>query len=112
MKISLHRRAFLATAVASAAGSRVSLFAQDAPRQATLTKEQRDRMSPDVVLEELRRGNERFRSGQMIARDYRAQQRSTAAGQFPMAAMLGCVDSRAPGEIIFDTGIGDTFNAR
>ncbi len=26
--------------------------------------------------------------------------------------MLGCVDSRAPGEILFDAGIGDTFNAR
>jgi carbonic anhydrase len=64
------------------------------------------------VLEELRRGNERFRSGQTISRDYRAQQRSTAASQYPMAAMLGCIDSRAPAEIIFDTGIGDTFNAR
>ena len=26
--------------------------------------------------------------------------------------MLGCVDSRAPAEILFDVGIGDTFNAR
>jgi carbonic anhydrase len=26
--------------------------------------------------------------------------------------VLGCVDSRAPAEIIFDVGIGDTFNAR
>jgi len=26
--------------------------------------------------------------------------------------VLGCVDSRAPAEVIFDTGIGDTFNAR
>ena len=26
--------------------------------------------------------------------------------------MLGCIDSRAPAELIFDAGIGDTFNAR
>jgi carbonic anhydrase len=26
--------------------------------------------------------------------------------------VLGCIDSRAPAEIIFDAGIGDTFNAR
>ena len=26
--------------------------------------------------------------------------------------ILGCIDSRAPGEIILDAGIGDTFNAR
>jgi carbonic anhydrase len=37
---------------------------------------------------------------------------ATAAGQFPAAIILGCVDSRAPAEIIFDAGIGDIFNAR
>ena len=26
--------------------------------------------------------------------------------------MLGCIDSRAPAELIFDQGIGDIFNAR
>ena len=26
--------------------------------------------------------------------------------------MLGCIDSRGPAEILFDTGIGDIFNAR
>jgi carbonic anhydrase len=26
--------------------------------------------------------------------------------------VLGCVDSRTPAEILFDAGIGDTFNAR
>jgi carbonic anhydrase len=26
--------------------------------------------------------------------------------------VLGCVDSRTPAEILFDVGIGDTFNAR
>jgi carbonic anhydrase len=48
----------------------------------------------------------------MLPHDYRDQQRSSAAGQFPAAVVLGCVDSRAPAEVIFDTGIGDTFNAR
>ena len=48
----------------------------------------------------------------MVSRDYRDQQRTSAAGQFPAAVVLGCIDSRAPAEIVFDTGIGDTFNAR
>jgi carbonic anhydrase len=48
----------------------------------------------------------------MISRDYRDQQRTTAAGQFPAAAVVGCIDSRAPAELVFDAGIGDTFNAR
>jgi carbonic anhydrase len=79
---------------------------------ASLTKQQRDQLTPAQVIEELKKGNERFRSGKTLSRDYLAQQRSTAAGQYPAAVVLGCVDSRAPAEIIFDAGIGDTFNAR
>jgi carbonic anhydrase len=77
-----------------------------------LAKVERDRMTPQQVLEELRKGNGRFRAGSSPARDYRHQQRSSAAGQFPAAVTLGCVDSRAPAEIIFDVGIGDMFSAR
>jgi carbonic anhydrase len=83
-----------------------------APGSGALTKEARDRMTPRQVLDELKKGNERFRTGQLLRRDYRDQQRMSAAGQFPAAVMLGCIDSRAPAEIIFDAGIGDTFNAR
>lgn len=48
----------------------------------------------------------------MMSRDYREQVHGSAAGQFPMAVALGCIDSRAPAEIIFDMGIGDVFSAR
>ncbi|MBV8156515.1 MAG: carbonic anhydrase, partial [Dyella sp.] len=41
-----------------------------------------------------------------------AQKRASAAGQYPAAVILSCIDSRAPAEIICDAGIGDTFNAR
>jgi len=77
-----------------------------------LTREERDRMTPGQVIEDLKRGNERFRTGTMLSRDYRQQQRSSAAGQFPAAAALGCVDSRVPAEIVCDVGIGDMFSAR
>ena len=39
-------------------------------------------------------------------------QRITAAGQYPHAVILSCIDSRAPAEFIFDAGLGDLFNAR
>ena len=78
----------------------------------SLTKEQRDSLTPAQVIDELKRGNERFRSGKMTPRDYLAQKRSSATGQYPAAVILGCVDSRVPGEIIFDVGIGDTFTGR
>jgi carbonic anhydrase len=69
-------------------------------------------LTPDQVIAAMMNGNERFRAGTSQLRDYRAQQRSSAEGQFPAAVVLGCVDSRTPAEILFDAGIGDTFNAR
>src|SRR5262250_4015476 len=48
----------------------------------------------------------------MAPRDYLAQKRSSATGQYPAAVVLGCLDSRVPAEIVFDVGIGDTFNGR
>ena len=77
-----------------------------------LSREQRDQLTPAQVLAMLKSGNERFRTGQMRPHDYLAQKRATVGGQYPAAAMLGCIDSRAPAEIILDAGIGDTFNAR
>jgi carbonic anhydrase len=78
----------------------------------SLTKEQRDGLTPAQVLDELKKGNERFRSGKMASRDYLGEKRSSAAGQYPAAVVLGCLDSRVPAEIIFDLGIGDTFIGR
>jgi carbonic anhydrase len=106
------RRRFLAAIGACAVAGAAHTAAQPTRGSASLTKDQRDAMTPAQVLEELRQGNARFRSGKMAARDYRDQQRTSAAGQFPAAAVLGCIDSRAPAELIFDAGIGDTFNAR
>ena len=108
------RRRFLATTIGACAMAPVALASAQTGTGGTgsLTKEQRDRMTPGQVLDALKKGNERFRTGNMASRDYRDQQRTSAAGQYPAAAFLGCVDSRAPAEIIFDAGIGDTFNAR
>jgi carbonic anhydrase len=85
---------------------------QSNPLAAPLTKEQRDRLSPAQIVDALKKGNERFRTGKMIPHNYLEQTRTTAAGQYPAVIVLGCIDSRAPAEIIFDAGIGDGFNAR
>ena len=102
-------RLILGTPLALAGGS---LGAPDAAHAAALTREARDRLTPDEVIEMLKRGNERFRTGKMQAHDYLAQKRATQQGQYPAAAILSCIDSRAPAEIILDSGIGETFNAR
>ena len=69
-------------------------------------------MTPSQVIDELKKGNERFRTGKMAPRDYLAEKRSSAAGQYPAAVVLGCLDSRVPAEIVFDAGIGDIFTGR
>jgi carbonic anhydrase len=77
-----------------------------------MSKDQRDKLTPDQILEAMKQGNERFRTGKVSPHDYRAQKRATAAGQYPAAVILSCIDSRAPAEIVLDMGIGETFNAR
>lgn len=109
----MNRRRFLAAGAAACAAMNGEALAQFASSPAAaLDKARRDALTPAQVLDELMRGNERFRTGKPLAHDYFAQQRGTAAGQYPAAAVLGCIDSRAPAEIIFDTGIGDIFTAR
>lgn len=108
----MHRRRFMgATAVAGAAAVG-GLAAGSRAAAASLSQAQRDAMTPADVVEMILEGNTRFRDGQGAQRDWRAEQRASAAGQFPAAIFLTCVDSRAPVEVICDLGIGDAFNAR
>jgi carbonic anhydrase len=69
-------------------------------------------LTPDDVITQMKLGNERFRNGQPNPHDYVAQKRSSSEGQYPASVILGCIDSRAPAEILLDAGIGDAFNAR
>src|SRR5580704_9987244 len=112
--LAVDRRRFLGAALGACAISPLGSWSMQfaASMSGSLTKEQRDSMTPSQVIDELKKGNERFRAGKMAPRDYLAEKRSSAAGQYPAAIILGCVDSRVPAEIIFDTGIGDTFIGR
>jgi carbonic anhydrase len=76
----------------------------------TLT--QRDKITPSQIIDAMKKGNERFRSGVRKNRNYLNEQRASASGQFPAAVLLSCIDSRAPAEVIMDLGIGDIFNCR
>ncbi len=76
------------------------------------TKATQDEMSMTQALELLKEGNHRFVNNQKIDRDLALQVNETSAGQYPFAAVLGCIDSRVPVEMVFDQGIGDIFVAR
>jgi len=80
--------------------------------QEVLTQEQRDALSPNDVLMAFKEGNKRFINNDLTARDHSEQVRKSAAGQFPKAVVLSCLDSRVPVEDVFDRGIGDIFVGR
>ena len=82
------------------------------PVDTVLTKEEQDKLTPARVIELLKEGNLRFVSETMTSRDHSEQVRAAVKGQYPMAIVLSCVDSRVPVEDVFDRGIGDLFVAR
>lgn len=71
-------------------------------------------ISAKEALERLRVGNQRFTSEVWCTETDTSQvrRRTLVQGQEPFAIVLGCSDSRVPGEIIFDQGLGDLFVIR
>lgn len=78
----------------------------------TLTRETRDALTPTMVLDVLRRGNDRFVNNLKSNRNLLEQVNETSVGQHPMAIVLSCIDSRTSAELIFDQGLGDIFSCR
>jgi carbonic anhydrase/SulP family sulfate permease len=76
------------------------------------TRELQQDLTPSEVLSILQEGNQRFRDGHGLFRDYSTQLITAGQGQFPFAAVLSCIDSRAPVETILDLGLGDMFSIR
>jgi len=64
------------------------------------------------ALERLRAGNRRFAADIRSADQSHDRRAELAAGQRPFAIILGCSDSRAPVELVFDQGLGDLFVIR
>lgn len=108
------RRLLLKSAGAASLLGSVGLgFSGKMAYAATLSKKQRDAMTPDQIINVMKQGNERFRKGKSHAHNYLTEQRQVSAeGQYPAAVILSCIDSRAPAETLMDLGIGDVFNAR
>jgi carbonic anhydrase len=79
---------------------------------AQTTKEQQSTLTPDEVLADLMEGNARFVAGKLHDPEIKKRVANSAAGQYPKAIVLSCVDSRVPVETVFDQGIGDLFVAR
>ncbi|HEX3438677.1 MAG TPA: carbonic anhydrase [Pseudacidobacterium sp.] len=106
------RRQFLRTVLSSAA---VGVAAQAGIQFAATGKlAAQTNLSPDAALQELIAGNQRFAANQLtsIEHDLTVLKEHTVDKQEPFAAVLSCVDSRVPVELIFDQTIGHIFVAR
>jgi carbonic anhydrase len=75
-------------------------------------RERQQALTPDDAIARLKAGNERLLAGKTINCDLIGQIKATASGQAPIAAIVGCIDSRVPPELVFDQRIGDVFAAR
>ena len=78
----------------------------------THSKETQSSLTPELALQILREGNQRFVNNLKANRNLLQQVNETSAGQFPFATILSCIDSRTSAELIFDQGLGDIFSIR
>ena len=76
------------------------------------TQETQAAITPDVAIDLLKEGNQRFQTNKEVNRNLLEQVAETSTGQYPFATILHCVDSRVSAELVFDQGIGDVFSIR
>jgi carbonic anhydrase len=79
---------------------------------AAFNKDAQAEITGELALERLKVGNARFVAGHPVHCNPQSQVKSTASGQAPFAAVLGCMDSRTAPELVFDQRIGDIFAVR
>lgn len=79
---------------------------------AVFTPDRQKSIAPDDAIAQLKAGNQRFTAGKSVNCDLMAQVKQTASNQSPYAAIVGCIDSRVPPELVFNQHIGDVFCAR
>jgi carbonic anhydrase len=78
----------------------------------THTRETQENLTPQMALNILKEGNDRFINNIKAHRNLLEQVNETSAGQFPFATILSCIDSRISAELVFDQGLGDIFSIR
>jgi carbonic anhydrase len=103
------RRSFLAATGLFVGGS---ALARAQELCAVSTKSTQTAGTADQALMRLQDGNRRFLTGRTLHCDLMSQVKATAQSQAPFAAILGCMDSRVPPELVFDQRIGDIFSVR
>ncbi len=109
-KVFIMKRIFAVTVVIAALN--VVLCAAEAPHGDKFSR----KPAPEKIFAELKNGNERFAvekcSHPNATGDRRLLASEKSQGDYAVATVLGCSDSRVPLELIFDAGIMDLFVVR
>lgn len=109
------RRHFLKTAAGAAlgiGGISLGLGASSSVHAYPAPPRPENVIPPDLALERLMKGNERYVRGNMQKHDFVPERSAFVLGQNPFAGVLSCADSRIAPEFAFDTGRGDLFVCR
>jgi carbonic anhydrase len=77
-----------------------------------MSKHIQEILTPEQVIELLKKGNKRFVNDELRNIKTHHVLEATKEGQSPLAAILACMDSRLPIERIFDKTIGELFAFR
>jgi carbonic anhydrase len=101
-QVRLNRRALLQGAVAVTALAAMPRVMRAMPNT----------IPPSAALQHLMDGNARYMRNQIDMKDFTAGRAARAQAQYPIAAILGCADSRVAPEFIFDRAPGELFVCR
>jgi len=81
-------------------------------RNNILTSDAQAKLTPDIVLANLKAGNSNYTTDNLTAVNINDLRAASVSGQAPQAIVLSCIDSRVVVEEVFDQALGDVFVAR